>query len=69
MLGVGRVVEVAVQRGTGGEDRERQHEHGAAGRDEAAEKIGEGGAVGAGHAAGEAGERRDYGRVVKGPLT
>ena len=42
--------------------------HGAAGRDEAAEKIGERGAVGAGHAAGEAGERRDYGRVVKGPL-
>ena len=68
MLGVGRVVEVAVERGAGGEDREREREHRAAGRAEAAEEIGEGGAAGAGHAAGETGERRDYGRVVKEPV-
>ena len=36
-MSVGRVVEVFVQRGAGGEDRECQHEHGRANRDEAVE--------------------------------
>ena len=46
-MGVGRVVDVFVQLGAGGENRERQYEHGRSDRAEAVEVGGEGG--GAGH--------------------
>ena len=36
-MSVGRVVEVFVQRGAGGENGERQHQHGTTDRDEAVE--------------------------------
>lgn len=41
MLGVRRVVEVFVQRGAGGENGERQHQHGSTYPDEAVEEGGE----------------------------
>lgn len=43
VMGVRRVVEVFVQRGAGGENGERQHQHGSTDRDEAVEEGGEGG--------------------------
>ena len=41
VMGVRRVVEVFVQRGAGGENGERQHQHGTTDRDEAVEEDGE----------------------------
>ncbi len=46
VLGVGRVVEVFVQLGARGEGGQGQHQQDAAGRDEAAGEVEEGGAAG-----------------------
>ena len=72
--GVGRAVEQAVQLRARGENGEREHERGAAGREEAAEKNGGSGAVRGGHftedgsgsETREAAERCDYAGGVKG---